>query len=373
MEILKKTKKRQLNLDTSRRMIFVSDIHGDYQTFKNGLEDLKFSSEDYLFIIGDIYEKGDFLMNLKTLSYAMELSKLDNVFILAGNCDEVFRFILPDEAKEKFLYYICEKKHSVLNDISYEEGIELNRNIDFDNFRQIIKTKYRNCLDFIDSLDDIVFINDKIVLVHGGVDDYDKLPEYSLPLLKYDKFDVVGPKMDKITIVGHYPTRNYHTNIWCCNPILDKEKNIYSIDGGNHVCKGGQINFLILDSLDKMNFTYKYYDHYPKHTMKCDVNYKNPETIVSLNFNNNEVEVMDEDLDFYLVMDKLTKNKLWVHNSYLFKDKFGNYHTYDATNIFLSLNKGDEISVIIKANPYSLVKKNGYIGMIETKYIDYED
>lgn len=107
--------------------------------------------------------------------------------------------------------------------------------------------------------------------------------------------------------------------------------------------------------------------------MTCDVNYENPKKIVSLSFENNEVEVLDQDLDFYLVLEKKTNQKLWVHSSYLFKDKNGVYRTYDATNLFLSLNKGDEISVIIKANPYSLVKKNGYIGMIETKYIENED
>ena len=374
MIALKKvTKKRQLNIETNRRIIFVSDIHGDYNTFKYGLESLGFNQNDYLFIIGDIYEKGDAGMNLKTLRYVQELAKKPNVYPMAGNCDEVFRFIMPDDQKERFLYYIVDKKHSVLNDIADIEGIKVDRNLDFDMFRHLIDTKYHDCLDFIDSLDDIIFINDKLVLVHGGVDDINNLPKYSLSMLKYDKFYDLGPKMPMITIVGHYPTRNYRHDIACCNPILDMDKKIFSIDGGNHVCKGGQINFLILDNLENMNFSYKYFDHYPKYKMTCDVNYENPKKIVSLSFENNEVEVLDQDLDFYLVLEKKTNQKLWVHSSYLFKDKNGVYRTYDATNLFLSLNKGDEISVIIKANPYSLVKKNGYIGMIETKYIENED
>ena len=47
LELKKKTKKRQLNLDKNKRMNFVSDIHGDYNTLKLGLEDLNFNSDDY--------------------------------------------------------------------------------------------------------------------------------------------------------------------------------------------------------------------------------------------------------------------------------------------------------------------------------------
>ena len=42
---------------------------------------------------------------------------------------------------------------------------------------------------------------------------------------------------------------------------------------------------------------------------------------------------------------------------------------YDASNQFLSVKNGDNISVVRRANPYSIIKKNGYIGLIETKYI----
>ena len=112
-ELVKKTKIVRLNLEKDRRIIFVSDIHGDLPTFKKGLEEINFNDNDYLFIIGDIHEKGDEGMNLKTLRYIIELSKKDNVFPMAGNCDEVFRFILPEDSKQKFLYYTNIKKHSI--------------------------------------------------------------------------------------------------------------------------------------------------------------------------------------------------------------------------------------------------------------------
>ena len=100
IELKKKTKVKRLNLDYHKRLIFVSDIHGDISSLKEGLEKINFNKDDYLFIIGDIIEKGDLGKNLETLRYVMELSKNNNVFPMSGNCDEVFRFILPLDQKE---------------------------------------------------------------------------------------------------------------------------------------------------------------------------------------------------------------------------------------------------------------------------------
>ena len=117
-ELKKKSIVKRLTIPENKRLIFVSDIHGDLETFKKGLEKIKFSDDDYLFIIGDIHEKGDATYNLKTLRYVIELSKLPNVYPMSGNCDEVFRFILPEDAKDNFLYYANIKKHSIINDIA---------------------------------------------------------------------------------------------------------------------------------------------------------------------------------------------------------------------------------------------------------------
>ena len=124
-ELLKKTITKKINLPLDKRLIFVSDMHGDLTTFKKGLENINFSFDDYLFIIGDMIEKGDENENLKMLDYMIALSNNTNVFMMSGNCDEVFRFILPKEAHKATLYYVNERKHSILNDILIKEGIEL--------------------------------------------------------------------------------------------------------------------------------------------------------------------------------------------------------------------------------------------------------
>ena len=46
IELKKKTKVRKLNLDIHKRIIFVSDIHGDISSFKDGLNKVGFSKDD---------------------------------------------------------------------------------------------------------------------------------------------------------------------------------------------------------------------------------------------------------------------------------------------------------------------------------------
>ena len=371
---IKKTKVRHLNIPLDKRIIFVSDIHGDLNTFIEGLKDLNYTDDDYLFLIGDIFEKGDLGYCLKTLEYVIDMTKkYKNFYPMAGNCDEVFRFIIPDDEIDKLSFYLNVKKHSILNDIALRENLEVSNDMDLIKFKKIIFDKYKYLVDFTDSLDDVIFINDKLVLVHAGLDDINNIPDKALGLLKYDNFYKLSKPQEKIMIVGHYPTRNYRTDIFCCNPILDYDKKIFSIDGGNHVSKGGQINFLILDNLKDMNFSFKAYDHYPKYIVKQDIKYQNQKNKLSINYDDNEVDIIAEDLDYYLVRHKKTNVELWCHKSSIYMRDDYKYYAYDSTNLFMSLNKGDLISIIIKANPYSVIKHDGYVGMIETKYIEDEN
>ncbi len=372
IELKKKTKVNRLTLDTNRRMIFVSDMHGDLITFKEGLEEIGFNDNDYLFVIGDMYEKGDLTYNLKTARYFMELNKKENVFCMSGNCDEVLRFILPKEAHKDFLYYTLVRQRSIINDMALEMKYPLGKDMDIDDFVSKVQEKYKDLYEFMDSLDDVIVINDKLVLVHGGLDDINNIPEYALPMLKYDNYYMKANPQKHITIVGHNPTRNYRSDVACQNPILDFKKKIFSIDGGNHLVKGGQINFLVLDNLASMKFSYLYVDHYEKHVMNYTVSYDEPEDKVNFTYGTqNEIKVLEKDLDFYYVKDLRTKVLMWVQSSNVFESD-GRYYCYEGSNTFLSVIKGDVVSIIKRGKPYSVIKKNGYVGLIETKYLEYD-
>lgn len=371
MQKNKRTKILHLNIPTNKRLLFMSDIHGDIKLFKKALEEAHFCSDDYLFVIGDMIEKGDSLDNLAMLKYIIELNQQENVYFMAGNCDEVFRFILPPLDKKRFLYYTTELKKSVLNDMAAEMNYSLHKEMDIDDYIQTIEEKYPEYFTFVDELPDVLFINDSLVLVHGGIFDIDHIPENAVEVLKCDRFLELSPVQPKIMIVGHNPTRNYRADVPCVNPIFDFRKNIICLDGGNNVVKGGQINVVSLNSLANMNFSFFAIDHYPKYVVEEDITYEQPKNQFTMRFGKNEVELITKDLDFYLIRPKGTTDELWVHEEFIFVAD-GKYYCYDGSNTFLNLNKGDQISVIKKAKPYSLIKHNGIIGLIESKYI-HED
>lgn len=367
----KKTIIKKLNLDENKRFIFISDIHGDINLFKQALKESNFNQSDYLFIIGDMIEKGDFLDNIAMMDYILELNKLDNVFFMAGNCDEILRFILPPLDKEKFLYFALDRKKSIINDIAYKLNYELKRDMDVDDFINLVYKNYQKYYDFIDSLPDVMFLNDKLVLVHGGILDINNIPLEAIRVLKFDNFLTISKPQPLTMIVGHYPTRNYLSDIACVNPIFDKKKNIISIDGGNNVVKGGQINIVILNNIRDMSFSYFSLDHYPKYEIKEAIYYEKPKNSYNIQFGKNEVEIITKDLDFYLIKPIDSQDLLWVNEEFI--TKYNNkYYCFDGCNTFLSLKKGDIVSIIKKAKPYSLIKHNGIIGLIESKYI-YED
>lgn len=369
MERTKKTKILRLKVDPNKRLLFMSDIHGDIRLFQEALKKVEFSSSDILFVIGDMIEKGDASDNLKMLRYVLELSKQENIYFMAGNCDEIFRFILPPLDHQKFLYYALERKKSVINDLAEEMNWPLSKEMDVDGFVSELQKRYPEFYEYTDRLNDVIFVNDQLVLVHGGILDIKNISKNAIDLLKFDRFAEISGPQPKLMIVGHYPTRNYRSETPNVDPIFDFRKRIISIDGGNNIVKGGQINVVILESLSTMKFSFQAVDHYRKYQIQEDVTYTEPLKKFNIQFGHNEVEIINKDLDFYYIRLVDTQDAMWVHNSFVYSYEGKNY-CYDGSNCFISLKKGDIISVIKIARPYSLVKFQGTIGLIETKYID---
>ena len=79
------TKIKQLSVESGKRILVTSDIHGHLSYLKNILKKVSFSDNDILFIVGDMIEKGP--ENLGALRYVMDLCKQKNVIPLIGNVD----------------------------------------------------------------------------------------------------------------------------------------------------------------------------------------------------------------------------------------------------------------------------------------------
>ena len=91
---------RPLSLPADRRVLVISDIHGNLPFLKGLLKKVQFSTDDILLVLGDILEKST--GGLDTLRYLMDLRRTHTLFFLQGNCENVTLDFLtgawPDQA-----------------------------------------------------------------------------------------------------------------------------------------------------------------------------------------------------------------------------------------------------------------------------------
>lgn len=92
----------KVSLPEKCRIICVSDIHAHYDEFARLLRRCGYDKEsDYLFILGDILEKGR--QNIETLHFIQELSGDEKCVCIKGNNDTMVSRMAFDDEKEKFL------------------------------------------------------------------------------------------------------------------------------------------------------------------------------------------------------------------------------------------------------------------------------
>ena len=133
----------------------------------------------------------------------------------------------------------------------------LSETMDIMNFVEKIKIKYPQYFTFVEKLPDVIFINEGFGFGSWrGLKDISRIPPTAIEVLKYDNFLEESPIQPRLMIVGHNPTRNYCKKIASVNPIFDWQKKILSIDGGNNVVKGGQLNVVLMDNLKNKNVSF---------------------------------------------------------------------------------------------------------------------
>ena len=288
---------KYLDLNLNRRILFASDIHGNYKLFDALLKKVNFNNLDYLFIIGDMIEKSDY--NLDTLDYFMALDKKENVFILCGNCDNVLSYMIKDVDDLRLKHYAFDLKHTILLEFAKKMNILLDQNSNMEELCHLFYDKFRKYYDFVLNLPHCIIVNNKLCVVHGGISSLDEISNNALDLMKNDNFYEQGFTPKLIEIVGHYPVINYEHQFPSLNPIIDLNKKIISIDGGMSVLPWSQLNMLILDNLKNFNFSYEYIDQYQTVVVKhkeSNLNHNSFNVTKKI-----EVSILEEDNDFFIV------------------------------------------------------------------------
>ena len=191
-------------------MLYVmSDIHGEYERYLAMLEQIAFSQEDTLFVLGDVVDRGP-----EPIKVLQDMARRDNVYLLKGNHEAMASLVL-----HKLNVEITEENADSHIDAELMQAIiewqENGGNTPMRKFRELSADEKLDLLDYMDDapLYDVVDVGEKtFILLHSGLGNFregKRLSQYT-----YDELACMRPDFDRqyyadpsIYIVsGHTPT-----------------------------------------------------------------------------------------------------------------------------------------------------------------------
>lgn len=340
-----------------RRIIAVSDIHGNLPFFDALMEKINLTPDDILVLVGDMLEKGrDSLALLRRL---MELSRTHTLYPLCGNCDGlVFRFFETDALDQRFFsFYLPQHPESTLRQLAREGGFEQLE--DLPKLRADLRAAYPEIWAWLGALPTILE-TEHLVFVHGGVPSLDHMEELERwGCMKNDDFLDQGHSFDKWVIVGHWPVTLYNPSIPSAAPILLPDRKIASIDGGCVLKVDGQLNALILPSEDSDQLTWTAWDGLPTATA-LDRQQASADS-VNIRWGRSALDLLEEGEETSLCRHRETGRVLSILNRYLRQGPDGLW-CEDSTDYALPVSPGDTLTVVAATKEGFLCKKEGVTG-----------
>ena len=366
-------------VEPGRRVVAVSDIHGNLPFLKGLLEQVALTPDDVLILVGDLLEKGR--DSLATLRYVMELQEKYTVYPLCGNCDYIDRVFLEGQAgvdgafsqwmingsaasgADEGLWPILGywKERSTLIQMGLELGLPMPQQAsDLPALRAALLEHFPKETAFLMNLPHILEAGN-FIFVHGGIPREDRLEELDAYFcMKNDDFMSQGQSFRKWVVVGHWPVTLYNSHIQCSAPIIDRERHIASIDGGCVLKIDGQLNALIIPDIsgDAMSFTA--YDGLETVTA-LDAQEASPDP-VNIRWSDSVVEVLWSDGDCVRVRHPSSGRELWLPRDFISRWRDGQTHTEDATDYRLPVEPGDTLRLVRETGRGHLVKKDSVTG-----------
>ena len=301
----------KIHIRRDQRIICISDIHGEFDLLRRLLAKTNFCDDDLLILLGDIYTKGS--QPHDTLKYCMQLSRQSNVHILRGN---------SDWGNDEFL---SESEVKWLMDLPH------------------------------------IIESDEYIFVHSGLTSNDLKAQEAADCMKYDNFMELAPHFDKWVITGHWPVAAYCHEIPCHNPIINEEKRIIAIDGGNVMAPDGQLNAFIIQN---GCFSHMSVDNLPVYTVKKTQ--RKSGGSINITWPDGIVEIEKEDGEFCRIKHLRTGKTVTVPKSQIKKDHAGHTRVWDlATDYHLPCSAGETVSLVEVFADRVYAKKNGVSGWIE--------
>ncbi|PHC90924.1 serine/threonine protein phosphatase [Bacillus wiedmannii] len=324
---------KKLSIPNDGRVIIISDIHGELNLFNELLHKVNFKDEDYLIINGDLCEKGR--NSIGVVNYVMDLvvSK-PNVYVIEGNCEVVVEALVNENPA--LINYLCTRKNTIFN----EWLTELPTAIETEDY----------------------------IFVHAGLDDKEDWKEtVRKNAIAMPEFFNKSHRANKYVVVGHWPVVNYSDKAPSNNPVIDEEKKIIAIDGGNAIKEAGQLNaFIIQRARAGDTFSYTYVDYFPEFEVIADFN-ANTSMQGGVTYPYYYIDPIEKMKDYTVCKQRETNKLLSVKNEYIRQLDSGEYTVKtDISCAQISVRKGDIVSLIDNScSGYDLIKRDGVEGWIE--------
>lgn len=354
---------KYLQLDKTKRSIVISDIHANLQLFKRLLAKLQYTSEDYLFINGDLCEKGP--ASLKVIDYVRSMSEESaNVYITKGNCDVLFRHVYSGD--QGIVPYMNRRKDSILNEMLLRYDKSLDDFPDLAALELFYRRHFSDVLEWLEALP-IAFETDDFIIIHAGIEN---IKDWKLTneefALSVSAFYEKGHQANKTVIVGHWPVVNYRAKqVSTNNPLINLEKHVIALDGGNQIKVDGQLNALIIEN-DTYSFTYV--DELIHEMIVQHNHVDSTKRIGTVTYPNYQMIINKQEEFFTLCENSNLGIQQWIKNEYLLVEDKQPSCKDDLSTTFLSVRKGKKVFIIDDTcEGYTLIKtNNGEVGWIPT-------
>ncbi len=358
----RKAKVQRAALRGYRRILAVSDIHGNLEYLRALLEKVAFGKEDALILVGDLIEKGP--DNLGVLRYVMQLAQAGNVWAVCGNCDLVLRELREEATAGEVRQYMELRRdrwngYSIFWDMCREAGLEALFETDPEGFCHSLRERYAEEIGFICDLPTILESED-CIFVHAGLEgeELETLEEY--PCLKTDAFARrQGPRFSKTVIVGHWPVVLYGVGIARANPIYNAKRNVFSIDGSCMLKYDAQLNCLIRDNATGC-WCFEAYDAFPRaRALALQSADRDPFCFL---YGDDVAEILYEEGGLSRCRHPRTGREMDVPTELLWTDGAGVVHVDNCSDYHLPVQPGEILSVVMSTKNGYIVKKGGVSG-----------
>ena len=351
---------QQLRPAPGRRILVISDMHGNVPYLEGALRMAGFSDRDELIVNGDFLEKGS--ESLRMLRILMRMRRAGNVHVVCGNCDNWDNLFSPawdDADDERVLRYMLWRKGGLLWDMCNAAGIDPFEMENFTETKQLLRRKFSAEWAFLAGLPHAIE-TENFVFAHAGMRPDKPLRRHmASELYRWDRFLDRNWAFDRWLIVGHYPVVLYGTDTVCANPRIDRQRRIISIDGGCVLKDDGQLNCLIIPHKDSEDFSFVAYDPFPERTVLADQ--AEGARSYYIRWGDSRVQVLQRGEEFSRCRHVRTGYEMDILTRYLFTD---NEYTdcNDCTDYVLPLKAGDRVRVVEETSRGYLVKHNGVSG-----------